>query len=152
MGLFKRLTEQNIMFTKQGEHEYKVVLSVESVKDSIIVTYLDGKNKQKLELTENSLNEYRFIEKTKNLFYKKYKNIDPSSLIKEMDTGGVGFGDAGSVFSGDTYAPGDARVPKAIGGMTRRNFPETITGSSKKTKKKTKKRTKKNGKKRKIKD
>lgn len=110
MGLFKRITEQNLMFTKRGEHKYKVLLNLEKTDDSYIISYLDDKIKHKIKITEKSINDYVFLEKSKNFFYKKYLKVDPQDLIKEMDTGGVGVGGtAPDQFSGDFYAPNDAR-------------------------------------------
>ena len=41
--------------------------------------------------------------------------------------GSTGSGNGGSVPNGDTYAPGDARLPKVLIPMIRRTFPELIT-------------------------
>ena len=52
-------------------------------------------------------------------------------------TSGVGVGSTGNQFSGDTYATGDARIPKILG-MTKRTFPPMLTFKNKKSKNKTK--------------
>lgn len=141
MGLFKKLNEESIMFTKRGERKYKLVLALESKKDSIIITYLDKNVKHKFQITEKSIGNYKFIQRTNNLFYKKYRDIDPQSLIKEMDTGDVGIGGtAPDQFSGDFYAPDDARnifgtKSNKKPPIVRRNFPETIMKQGKKKKK-----------------
>jgi hypothetical protein len=142
MGLFKKLNEEHILFTKKGEQKYKLVLAMESSKDSVIITYLDNNIKHKLQITEKSVDDYKFIERTNNFFYKKYKDVNPRSIIKEMDTGGAGIGATGDQFSSDSYATGDAR--NLFGNqnkktpMVRRNFPETIMKTKKKKKSKKK--------------
>jgi hypothetical protein len=142
MGLFKKLNEENIMFTKKGEHKYKLVLALESNKDSIIITYLDQNIKRKFQITEKSIDDYKFIQRTKNFFYKKYVDVDPKTIIKEMVTGDAGVGGtAPDQFSSDFYAPGDARnlfgtKSNKKPPMVRRNFPETIMKQGKKKKKK----------------
>jgi len=111
MGLFKKLMNENIMFTKKGDHKYKLILNLErKSQDSIIIHYVDDKIKHKIKITENSLDDYDFIKRTKNFFYKKYIKLD-TQTINEMVTGdaGVGGSEGADQFSADTYAKGDAR-------------------------------------------
>ena len=150
MGLFKKGFSEKVFFAEKKDCKFKVLLSLESKDNNVIISYLDGKSKRKRQITEKSLNDYLFVEKTKNLFYKKFKEINPSSLLKEMDTGGAGIGgtatDMGAPTS-DTYATGDARLPKVIGGMTRRGkITDGINTPKEKKKKKKKKRPTKYGK------
>lgn len=56
---------------------------------------------------------------------------------------------ASSPFSGDNYAPGDSRVPKLIGSIAKRSFPELVT-SKRRRKKKIKHKRKHKHKKRKT--
>ena len=44
---------------------------------------------------------------------------------------GAGVTSTATQFSGDSYAKGDARVPKVMGGIVRRNFPKDSLYSSK---------------------
>lgn len=143
---------ENIMFTKKGEHKYKLILNLErKSQDSIIISYLDDKIKHKVQITENSLNDYEFIKKTKNFFYKKYIKLD-SQTINEMVTGDAGIGGSADAnqFSADTYATGDARNPFGTGNT---KFPITRRPKIKDTlmknvdEEKPKKKKKKNGKK-----
>ena len=146
MGTFKKIFEENIMFTKKGEHKYKPVLDLSKSDAVVTITYVDGKVKKNLTLNEKNIEEYSFILRTKNLFYKKYNTVDPKTLFNEMTTGDAGVGaTSDSQFSGDTYAPDDAR--NLFGGkapdfpITRRpKITDTVTGKQKKKKMKAKKK------------
>ena len=48
---------------------------------------------------------------------------------------GAGVTSTATQFSGDNYAKGDARIPKVLGGITRRNFPKDSLYSGKVKKK-----------------
>jgi len=86
MATFKNMFLENILFTKRGENKFKPVLQLESKNNDIILSYLDNDIKREIKLNEKELSEYRFIEKTNNLFHKKHIEIkDPSSLIKETN-------------------------------------------------------------------
>tara|TARA_R110000868_G_scaffold133029_1_gene344390 strand:- start:214 stop:450 length:237 start_codon:yes stop_codon:yes gene_type:complete len=77
--------------------------------------------------------------------------MDFKRLVEEVVSGGSGsaFGpgvtDTATAFSGDNYAPGDARIPKSIfGGVVTRGG---LAGKKKKKSKKYKKATKRHKKK-----
>tara|TARA_R110000764_G_scaffold128197_2_gene215946 strand:+ start:516 stop:977 length:462 start_codon:yes stop_codon:yes gene_type:complete len=118
MGLLKKLYNKRILFAEKNTKNYKLVLSLESDGDDYIISYVNGKINRRDTLSEKELNKYTFIEKTGNSFYKKYKPVDPMTIVTEMDTGSAGIGgtatDLGAP-NGDTYATGDARMPKVIG-------------------------------------
>lgn len=57
---------------------------------------------------------------------------------------GSGVVSTAGAISGDTYAPGDARIPKVIGGIYRRNLPKDYITVAKILRKKKKKKKKKN--------
>lgn len=154
MAMFKKLFNENIMFTKKGEHKYKLVLNLEKKDDSFIISYLDDKVKHKLQITEKSLGDYEFIQRTKNFFYKKYIKLNEKT-INEMVTGDAGVGGtAPDQFSSDFYAPGDARnlfgSGKSKFPMTRR--PKITDTLTKKEEDKPKKKKKKSVKKQKKSD
>jgi hypothetical protein len=121
MGLLKKLYNKRILFSEKNKRDYKLVLSLESDGDDYIISYVNGKINRRDALSEKELNKYTFIEKTGNMFYKKYNVINPKTIVTEMDTGGVGIGDTATDLgapNGDTYATGDARMPKVIGSKT----------------------------------
>jgi hypothetical protein len=110
MGLFRKIYNQKVIFSEKSNRNYKLLLSLESINNDYIITYVDDKINKRNVISKNNLNKYVFLERTKNKFYKKYNKIDPLTLVKEMDTGDVGIGGtADSTFSGDFYAPDDAR-------------------------------------------
>lgn len=147
MGLFKRLFKNDILFSEKKENKFKLILNLESSDNSIIISYLDGKIKSKIQIDKKNIDRYKFIMKNDRLFYEKYTKVTPDFIINEMDTAvaGVG-GTADSQFSGDFYAPNDARN---IFGTKNKKMPivrrNKITDTFTKTKKK--KKTKKNEKK-----
>lgn len=60
------------------------------------------------------------------------KESEFDKTIKEMvEADVVGTAGSGTVYSGDTYAPGDARKPTIIAPMMRRTFPELLLGGKK---------------------
>jgi hypothetical protein len=78
--------------------------------------------------------------------------IEEILLETTVASGGMGIASAlgpnagisASPFSGDTYAPGDARVPKILGGIARRNkIPNIVLSGMKKRKTKKKHRRRK---------
>jgi len=144
MGLFKKITDKKILFTQINEHKYKLLINIiKESDDSLIINYIDDNIKKKITLKEEKiLSNYRFIEKTKNLYYKKYIPVDPKGLIiNEMELADAGIGGtAENQFSSDFYAPNDARnilsgnkTPPII---RRNKITDTITKSKKKIKKK----------------
>jgi len=148
---FKQLFNEDLLFSKKGEHKYKQVISLEKSDNNYIISYIDSKVKKKINLNEKSLNNYNFIQKTKNLFWKKYNKVDVSKLIKEMTTGDAGVGGTSvDQFSDDFYAPDDARN---IFGTTNKKMPvirrNKITDTLTKTTKKKNKKKKSSGKKQK---
>lgn len=150
--MFKKLMNENVMFTKKGERKYKLILNLErKSQDSIIIHYVDDKIKHKLQITEKSLGDYDFIKRTKNFFYKKYVKLD-TQTINEMVTGDAGVGStAPDQFSGDFYAKGDARNPFGTGNtkfpITRRPKIKDTLMKNVEDEKPKKKKKKKNGKK-----
>lgn len=145
MALFKKLFNENILFTKKSERKYKLVLNLEKKDDFFIISYLDDKIKHRLQITEKCLGDYEFIQKTKNVFYKKYRKLTEKT-INEMVTADAGVGStAPDQFSSDFYAPGDARnlfgTGKSKFPMTRR--PKITDTLTKKEEDKPKKKKKK---------
>lgn len=139
MSIFKKIYEEKTFFSKKHENKYSLVLAIESSKDSFILTYLDGKIKSKLSIKKENISNYKFLQRTRNLFYNKYKPVSSDEVIKEMVTGDVGIGGtAPDQWSGDFYAKGDARnVTSQQFPMTRRpKITDTIFGGKKKKKKK----------------
>lgn len=63
----------------------------------------------------------------KSKFNELYQKISESITT---DSAGVGATQPSTAQSGDTYAPGDARTPKVLGGkkakIIRRPFPKTL--------------------------
>ena len=150
MGLFKKVFSEKIFFTEKKDCKFKLLLSLESKNKNIIISYVDGKNKRRQQITENSLKDYLFIERTTNLFYKTFKEVESSTIIKEMDTSGAGIGgtatDMGAP-SSDTYATGDARnmfgsygKDKKMSMIRRNKITDGINTPKKKAKKKGKKK------------
>jgi hypothetical protein len=140
MGIFKKVFNETILFSKKGERGYRLILNLESNNNNIIIHYIEGKIKKKINISENNISNYKFLQKTNNLFYKKYKEITPNDLISEMDTGDAGIGgtsESPGSYSID-YADGDNR--NVVGNqfpMTRRSkITDTFTKSKKKKKKK----------------
>jgi hypothetical protein len=196
MSTFKNMFNENVLFTKKGKKDYKIVLQLESKNDNIIVSYLEDNIKREMTISSKELKSFTFLEKTGNVFHNKHRVIDnprslvteetievsmtrrgsgvfrklsqavrvdegievtyddnyldktlvikeehmedyvflkrfnkelkfnPFNIIKEMDTGGAGIGGtADSTFSSDFYAPGDARVPNAIGSKKKKKTP-----------------------------
>lgn len=110
MGFFKKLFKNDILFSEKRKNKFKLILNIESVKDSFIISYLDGKIKNKIVISEKQIKDYMFIMKTENLFYEKYKKVSPDFIINEMDTASANVDATGDTqFSGDFYAPNDAR-------------------------------------------
>ena len=151
MGLFKKLFKNDILFSEKGENKFKLILNLESSDNSIIISYLDGKIKNKIQINEKKIDNYKFIMKTDRLFYEKYKKVSSDFIINEMDTAAAGVGGtADSQFSSDFYAPDDARnifgtKNKKMPIVRRNKITDTFTKSKKK------KKSKKNGKKTKTK-
>lgn len=146
MGEFKKIFNENIMFSKKGERKYNMILNLESTDDSIIITYVEDKIKKKIKLSESNINNYNFIQRTKNLFYKKYNKISVNDIISEMDTGDAGIG--GTATTAGVYeidhAEGDNRMPYGGFPVTRRpKITDTFLGKKKKKKKKKGKKNKK---------
>lgn len=120
MGLFKKIFSEDILVSEKNQHKYKLLLSLESKRDSYIISYLDNNCKITKEINENDLQNLKFIQKTKNLYYKKFRDVDADTVLNEMDTGSTGAGGistdvagvggtASEPFSDDFYAPDDAR-------------------------------------------
>lgn len=109
-NLFKKIFENAILFKNNKTKNYNLVLEVNKTDNQYIVTYLEGKINKKEIIDENNIKNYSFLQKTNNYFYKKYKPVSITEIIKEMDTSAAGVGGASdSQFSSDFYAKGDAR-------------------------------------------
>ena len=118
MGLFKKIFNDNILFSEKTENKYKLLLSLESKKDNYIISYIDNNCKITREITEQQLDSLKFRQRTKNLYYNKFRDVDTTTVLNEMDAGGAGGistdsagvgGTASEPFSDDFYAPNDAR-------------------------------------------
>jgi len=148
MGIFKKVFNETILFSKKGERSYRLILTLESINNNIIIHYLEGKIKKKINISENNISHYKFLQKTNNLFYKKYTEVNPNDLINEMDTSSAGIG-------GTATDPGVYEIPHADGdhrNVTDHQFPMTRRSKITDTflnKKKKKKKKKSNGKKQK---
>lgn len=141
MGMFKKVFSEKVFFSESKKNKFKLLLNLEYVDNKYILSYVDGNIKSTKTIEEKELPKYVFIERTKNLYYKKFREVDPESLITEMDSGSTGAGGistdvagvggtADSQFSDDFYAPDDAR----------NLFGHGEGGSKKKKKKKNKKK------------
>lgn len=88
---------------------------------------------------------YKELKKMENNLKKSSKPED-DTIDECMVSGGVmsafgpGVTSTASQFSGDTYASGDARIPKVLGKMQRRTFPETTILGNKSKKKRVNKK------------
>ncbi len=145
MGIFKKVFNETIMFSKKGERGYRLILTLESQNNNIIIHYLEGKIKKKINISENNISQYKFLQKTNNLFYKKYTEVNPNDLIHEMDTGDAGIG-------GTATDPGSYEIPYADGdnrNVVGNQFPMTRRPKITDTFLKKKKKKKSNGKKQK---
>lgn len=120
MGLFKKIFNEDILFSEKKENKYKLLLTLESNDDNYIISYVDKNCKITKTLTEKDLNNLKFIQRTKNLYYKKFRDIDAETVLNEMTSGSTGAGGistdvagvggtADDQFSSDFYAPDDAR-------------------------------------------
>tara|TARA_R110000868_G_scaffold5669_5_gene33510 strand:+ start:2694 stop:4151 length:1458 start_codon:yes stop_codon:yes gene_type:complete len=86
-----------------------------------------SKNVAPIENENTRLNTAMLLENQETYCLREAGNTVGGGAFGSNATGGVQYGPPGNISSGDTYAQGDARLPKILIPMIRRTFPELIT-------------------------
>jgi len=86
-----------------------------------------SRNVAPIENENTRLNTAMLLENQETYCLREAGNTVGGGAFGSNATGGVQYGPPGNISSGDTYAQGDARLPKILIPMIRRTFPELIT-------------------------